>query len=112
MEKEMVIVVKKVEFIRIMRLPEGEAPIEVRKKWVGLVLPCLGVNTSENRGFGVVTGKPDGDSAYSRFVVPQKEALDILNQSCPEAADWFKNMGYPKEGMAFGFKVDEAEVVG
>jgi len=111
MEEEMVIVVKKVDFIRIVRLPEGEAPIEVRKKWVGLVLPCLGVNDLEG-SFGVVTGKPENCPAYSCFVVSQKEALDILNQSCPEAADWFKNMGYPKEGMAFGFKVDEAEVVG
>lgn len=98
-------------FIRIVKVPEGEAPLEVRKKWVGLVLPCLGINTKSEKGYGLVSNNPTLIGPYRLLVVPQKEALDILRQSSPEAVRWFEKNGYPEEGMSFGFCENEVQLI-
>jgi hypothetical protein len=79
--------------------------------WVGLILPLLGINKDAEPMLSIVTNEKIPTQPYSVYAVPQKEALEILSQSSPEAANWFKNHGYPEEGVSFTFYLHEAEVV-
>jgi hypothetical protein len=97
--------------IRIIRVPEGEAPEHVRRAWVGLVLPChryLGPAGPER---GVLT--QESSSGRVGFSVPQAAALKVLASVRPEAAAWWKENGFPLEPPddLFGFAEDEAEIV-
>lgn len=93
--------------IRIIATPPGEAPENVRQAWVGLSLPLLPGYSGPLRtgGFGVLSG-PRG-SQISRFsiwwarllrryevlegyAVDACVAIDILAQSHPEAATWWR----------------------
>lgn len=78
--------------VKIISVPKGEAPLWVRKAWVGLYLPVrseeevaldfrpvLGV-LSFNRVEGFDTG----------FHVPTKQAIDLLAKKNPAAANWWK----------------------
>lgn len=94
--------------IRIIKVPEGEAPLQVRKKWIGLVLPVVAVsshdcreilsNTKVNRGL--------------HYTVPKDLAIVALEQQHPHAANWWKSHSPATEGSALAFYLDEAEVVG
>ena len=103
--------------IRITKIPAGEAPLEIRKAWVGLVLPChpyLGFpDSAPDRG--VLTGQSAScDSCGSYGVsVPQDQAIDILAQFHPEAAAWWRQHGYPNPAPddLFGFENDVIEIV-
>jgi hypothetical protein len=88
--------------VRIVGVPPGEAPLWAREKWVGLELP-LGRWTSPVRtpGFGVVSG-PRSILSYiwalllgrfemvKGYMVPADEAVNILSESSPEAATWWR----------------------
>jgi len=39
----------------IVKVPRGEAPEEVRREWIGLILPCIG--KFDSRSEGVLTGQ-------------------------------------------------------
>ncbi|MES3031380.1 MAG: hypothetical protein V4697_03125 [Patescibacteria group bacterium] len=101
--------------IRITKVPDGEAPLEVREAWVGLTLPCgpyLGFSgVGEERG--VLTGESVGCPTCGRygFSVPQDEAIAILEKAKPEAALWWKKHGFPQVDQYFGFAEREAEIV-
>ncbi len=98
-------------YIKITSVPEGEAPEEVRKAWVGMVLPCDPVlGRGEDREKGAVTKT---QNQYNRlgYSVPQKEALKLLEGHFAAAAHWWKAHGYPKEGPGethFSFAAEEA----
>ncbi len=99
--------------IRIVRVPEGEAPQCVRQAWVGLELPCDPYLGYSDAGLdrGVLTGT---EAARNRcgFSVPQDWAIAVLEQSDPAAAAWWRRHGFPKEGDGrFGFAEVEAEIV-
>jgi hypothetical protein len=104
--------------IRITKVPGGEAPEEIKKAWLGLVLPCYPIaGEIAGKRLGVVTGKVRseekacGDS-YSYFIVPQAEALMELRKHAPAAAQWWKAHGYPHPVLKnFTFRADEAEIV-
>ena len=99
--------------IKIVKVPAGEAPIEVRKAWVGLILPCdpyLGYpdNASER---GVLTNKKR-DRNRCGFSVPQDQAIEILEKEHSEAAAWWKAHGFPQDaGSRFGFAEEEGEII-
>jgi hypothetical protein len=90
--------------IRITATPAGEAPLEVRQKWVGLTLP-LAAGHREARSFmtsGVLTGPKSffavvrdfllGRLAESEgYVVDATTALEILSKHDPSAAEWWRN---------------------
>jgi|SRR3989344_2934935 len=95
--------------IMITKVPHGEAPENVRQKWLHLVLPC----TCEDACFaaeGVLTGNIV-DYEYDAYYVPQQESLAILAQKHPEAAAWWKANGFPKKGHIFVFSKDEAVIL-
>lgn len=98
--------------IRIIKTPFGEAPEEVRQKWVGLELPCDKLGDEGHFTFEVRSLKTPSDPRQNVWFVPQVEAITILECRFPEAAQWFKEAGYPIPLMHFTFGYDEAELIG
>jgi hypothetical protein len=88
--------------IRIVAVPPGEAPLWVREKWVGLVLPLTLAATAQGYfGFGVVSGPHSWLGQVWRvlrgqahrmqgYAVEGARAIDILQSSSPEAAAWWR----------------------
>lgn len=77
--------------IRIVAAPPGEAPASVRAAWIGCVLPLVtGTDSPQfgSAGRGVLSGKPE--NALAGYGVPAREALSILEQHAPEAAQWWR----------------------
>ena len=96
--------------IRITKIPDSEAPEDIRKAWIGLVLPCAKTTGFWGiREFEVLTD----NACQSRrgFYVPQNLAIKILEQTAPKAASWWRAHGFPKPCEGFTFGEDEAEVV-
>lgn len=97
--------------IRIIMTPAGQAPEEIRRAWIGLVLPCEPI-LGFSDGFAeyeVVTGKKV-PKRYS-FHVPQCPAIETLEQVTPEAARWWRDRGYPHTDKWFTFGENEAEII-
>ncbi len=99
--------------IRITKVPSGEAPLEIRKAWVGLVLPCdpyLGY-PDDGLDRGILSGKEVSRNRCG-FSVPQDQAIEILEKEYPLAAAWWKANGFPQGGdKRFGFAEEEAEII-
>ncbi len=78
--------------IRIVATVPGEAPEEVRQAWTGLILPALcGPDGPLHRGAikGVLSGQSQGTG--EGYLVPVGEALEVLAQAHPEAAQWWRD---------------------
>lgn len=71
--------------IKIVAVPPGQAPEQVRREWVGLVIP-LPEQSSGGLQAGVLGGRPQNVGGYQ---VSTREALRLLNEKAPEAAQWF-----------------------
>jgi hypothetical protein len=108
--------------LRIHSTPRGEAPLWVREKWVGLDLPLAQPKLDPLRlytGAGVlsgpktfiavllawITGKLKREAGFLVGVIP---ALEVLQKSNPEAAQWWReNASYlVKPGRMFLFQTD------
>ena len=90
--------------IRIIQPPTGEAPIDVRAAWVGLVLPLAKVRQDPARprpGFGVLSGSRGwwrqiiacirGQTEPTKgYVVDVQVAVDSLAHHAPDAARWWQ----------------------
>ncbi len=77
--------------IRIIAAPPGEAPPAIREAWIGCVLPLAGGTDRPDFGGasrGVVSGKPANVGAG--YGVPALEALVVLEQHDPAAANWWR----------------------
>lgn len=73
--------------VRVIRVPEGDAPLEIRKQWVGCELPVYKILRENSYGYGVLSGEP---KLLSRGVVIRIDrAIPILAERSPEAAQWF-----------------------
>ena len=89
--------------LKITSVPRGEAPLWVREKWVGLALPLGQRSTSPGAhwGFGVLSGPRNLFSCLyalfrgkyeknSGYVVQASTAVELLTETSPEAADWWR----------------------
>ncbi len=78
--------------IEVVSIPDGDAPEEIRAKWIGVRIPCL-YHDKHSLVCGVLTGeiKPKQES----FVVLQDSALNALQAKSPEATVWWNNNGFP-----------------
>ncbi|MCC7004531.1 hypothetical protein IT397_01270 [Candidatus Nomurabacteria bacterium] len=111
--------------IMIMHTPMGQAPLWVRKAWVGLYLPAfsiIGFPADDERG--ACDGTNTEHKRYG-FSVPQDEAIRILLadwSNCRHlAGKWWMRHGFPKLAGSyslgnrpfecFHFAESEAEVV-
>jgi hypothetical protein len=100
--------------IKIIKVPAGDAPEWVRAAWVGLVLPCDPfVGYAEKPDKGVVTLRETKGRKGRSYAVVQKDAIEILSKSNPDAAKWWLSCGFPKFTPGedrFGFDADVAIV--
>ena len=101
--------------IRIINTPAGSAPLEIREAWVmEEALPCypyLGYPAGPVRD--VVT-RGQFELRKSGVVVPQAEALKILERHNPVAAKWWRDRGFPqwRGGLGqFFFTEDEYIII-
>jgi hypothetical protein len=108
-------------YIRIIAIPPGEAPLWVREKWVGIELPLadgdsvVQVFTSgvlsgpRNRFLAIIWGLLRRLKVQSGYPVYVKDALDILEQTAPEAAMWWREnvprLQKPKRKFLFASSV-------
>jgi hypothetical protein len=102
--------------IRIVDVPDGQAPEHIRRAWVGLVLPLPaghppGPKAARTRGvlsYGWRKWLP-GFRSKGRidqvFLVAGSAAIDVLKKSDPYAAEWWiKNAPHflqPGRALAF-----------
>jgi hypothetical protein len=87
--------------IRIISTPPGEAPLEIREAWIGLVLPLAEPKIRKGLAFGVLSA-PNGilkqgweilmgrAQKTSSYVVNAKTAIEILESANPAAATWWR----------------------
>ena len=86
-------------------VPTSEAPPEIAKGWVGLVLPYTG---QEYCGLSVLS---DSDvPVMFGYLVPQDVAIEALRQKSPDKAAWWEAQGFPKKDKSFCF--DTSPLVG
>jgi len=89
--------------IEIIATPPGEAPEEIRKSWVGVVIPLPPKFQKERAttGYGVLTGPRSWFLALLPFLhrnkikwtgywVRGREAVDALAKKDQAAAEWWK----------------------
>ncbi|MFA5996731.1 MAG: hypothetical protein WC790_03365 [Candidatus Paceibacterota bacterium] len=94
--------------IKILKIPDGEAPQWVREAWVGLILACcptLGFLHGTTRG--ALSGK-EVSTRKTGVIAPQNQALAVLEQHDAEAAGWWKARDFPQPGQYFFF--DETDI--
>ena len=90
-------------YIRIVRVPPGEAPFWVRDKWVGLELPLADddqgprvaytsgvLSGPRNRFIALLWGLMGRLQRKSGFSVYVSEALAALEKTAPDAASWWR----------------------
>lgn len=81
--------------IRIVKTPQGPAPLSIRKKWIGVEIPTVQFES-----------KP-----RPQYIVRQDDALRELAKKCPTTAAWWTKMGFPREDEDFAFRADEAKEI-
>jgi hypothetical protein len=72
--------------IKIISTPPGQAPEEIRREWVGVIIPLC---EQETKGLqvGVKGGKPENLGGYQ---VNTLDATKELRKKSPEAANWWE----------------------
>lgn len=84
--------------IKVLLVPDGDAPEWVRRAWVDVVLPVRAVEGNE-------------------YLVDQMLAICALglqskHDSIKEVLNWWKGEGHPIPGHHFCFDESEVEIVG
>ena len=112
--------------VRIIEEPPGEAPLWVRRAWVGLVLPLPPGESGPRRvrASGVLTGPRgffgtlwrllvDPPPTSWAYIVDADEAIDILAEADSEAAAWWEDNAphLLGRGRKFGFAEEVCEEV-
>jgi hypothetical protein len=114
--------------IRIIATPPGEAPEEIRRAWIGLVLPLHARHVGSPRpvhSIGVLTG-PRGllgglwavlsgrSKKVQGFAVGARESIELLEGHNPHAAAWWRQHASHllRSGRALVFPSEVCEVVG
>jgi hypothetical protein len=113
--------------IRIVDVPPGEAPEEIRRAWVGLILPLVPGETGPRPiiSHGVLSGPrwliarlwrllTGQYHRYMQYAVPVDAALEELEWTAPDAAAWWRE-NTPHligRGRAFGFAAEVCEEIG
>ena len=91
-------------YLKITSTPPGEAPDWVREKWVGLSLPLadeeeaahtfetFGVLSYPKSRIGYYWGRLRGTvRKETGYIVYSAAAIEVLDQSSPDAATWWRS---------------------
>ncbi len=94
--------------VKVIKVPTGEAPLEKRKSWKGLILPVVDSLSPLSVEVGIISEK----RTRRKDVVsaPIEEALLILEQKDPKAAQWYRENISWANYLIFG--ADEVEIIG
>jgi hypothetical protein len=96
--------------IRFIDAPQGEVPEKIRRQWVGVEVPCLFLDNEDSNSYGVLTGKLA--PTHASYLVFQVHALDALAETSPDAAWYWKGIGYPTSEYAlWSFNAESVEVL-
>jgi hypothetical protein len=95
--------------IKIIATPSGEAPEWVRKEWIGLELPVVEVDIENGIQFGVVKGGPPQN--LGGYSVETTNAIKILKEQSPEAAQWWLENPLLKFMDVLVFKKEFCELI-
>ena len=85
------------KYLRVIKTPAGEAPLQVRESWEGISLPFSLMKGVIGRG--MVSGTLRGPRDF--YGVEKRVAIDILRKKDPEAAEWFANALFPERYILF-----------
>ena len=81
-------------FFRVVTVPSGEAPLEIRKAWVGLHLPLVpGIEgPCEAEATGVLSNTQERSPGHSNRYYPVMAAVafSILVKANPQAEAWWR----------------------
>lgn len=97
--------------IEIVRVPVGEAPLEIREQWVGVQMSYLYFDP-QNTFPGIITERRP-DASYEAYVVLEKHAFAALKNFKRPALDWWEKKGF-FEGSShsrFSFRAEEIKVI-
>ena len=95
---------------RIVSIPRGQAPEDIRKEWIGVVLPLKG-SFNPDEGARERTFSLERQQARSFVTVPVKTALEELAKKSQTAAQWFyKNLPEFWFNRDFSFGADEVQI--
>ncbi len=87
-------------YVKVIKVPEGEAPLPVREAWIGAVFPASGPD--EHLAEGVVTGENAPPRLRFSYSAPQSSALEALERLNPTAAAWFREHLLLSSDFIFG----------
>jgi hypothetical protein len=79
-----------VAHLRILRVPPGEAPEEIRRAWVGIELPLRRGETQPNPLWSVGVLSQQGPATLTGYAVEGRAAVAALAREAPEAAWWWR----------------------
>jgi len=94
--------------IKVVTIPDSEAPTEISKHWIGEELPVNAIHNNSVRG--VISNKKSRSGIM--YNVSQTIALEILSRNHPDAAQWWYEHGFPQAGKNFAFRQEEVVVIG
>src|SRR5450432_2223289 len=91
--------------IKIIAVPAGEAPEEIRRAWVGLEIPLPAGKR------GLLVGQSSGTAsakqgAFRGYFVDTETAVSLLAERAPAAAAWWRQNASPlfQPGRGLGFR--------
>lgn len=90
--------------IKIVQVPEGVAPEEVRRFWLGTEMDAYKLSPLDGE-LDLESGKPLFVQRQTEdiYAVKLEEALRSLGENSPQAAEWFRNNVSPNiDALTFG----------
>jgi hypothetical protein len=79
-----------VAHLRILRIPPGEAPEDIRRAWVGVALPLSQCESTprQKETMGVLSNQEEGTA--TGYAVGGRKAVNALETQAPDAASWWR----------------------
>ena len=98
--------------IKIIAIPAGKAPEEIRRAWVGLEIPL----PAGKRGLvvGQSSGTASGEKrAFRGYFVDTETAVSLLAERAPAVAAWWRQNAAPQfePGRGLGFREEFCETI-
>jgi hypothetical protein len=79
--------------------PEGDAPQWIKDAWIGITMPYQYRGTCHSQLFS--KEKINSEPSYQ---VDSDVAIGELKKVRPDAAKWWKDLGFPEYGVVFCFR--------